>query len=164
MALEIVCESVQAADRTIYRRSAHIGRALGDHGLHGTEPTFPREKVQARDELDRVVSSLSSLDSAYASGNTAEARIMLEEARSSWNKVSPAISAREAREAQPLFDSLETQLKSRAPAIELNSTVYGMLEEDSEDIAGEVRWEPCTRRTAAPPVSAVKKQKRSLKR
>ena len=74
MALEIVCESVQSADRTIYRRSAHIGRALGDHGLHGTEPTFPRETVQARDELDRVVSSLSSLDSAYASGNTAEAR------------------------------------------------------------------------------------------
>ena len=58
---------------------------------------------------------------------------------SSWNKVSPALSAREAREAQLLFDSLETQLKSGAPAVEVNSTVYGMLEELSEDIAGELR-------------------------
>ena len=112
---------------------------LSDHGLHGTEPTFPREKVQARDELDRVISSLSSVDAAYASGNTAEAQTKLEGARSSWKEVSPAISAREAREAELLFDSLETKLKSRAPAPEVNSTVYGMLEELSEDIAGELR-------------------------
>jgi hypothetical protein len=74
-----------------------------------------------------------------ASGNIAEAQTKLEEARSSWKEVSPAISAREAREAELLFDSLEIQLKSRAPAVELNSTVYSMLEKLSEDIAGELR-------------------------
>jgi hypothetical protein len=112
---------------------------LSDHGLHGTEQTFPQEKVQERDELDRVITSLSSIDAAYASGNTAEPQTKLEGARSSWKEVSPAISAREAREAELLFDSLEIQLKSRAPAVELNSTVYSMLEKLSEDIAGELR-------------------------
>jgi hypothetical protein len=142
MALEIVYESVQSPDRTIYRRSARIRRgalSAWRSRIAWTEQTFPQEKVQERDELDRVITSLSSVDAAYASGNTAEAQTKLEEARSSWNEVSPAISAREAREAELLFDSLEIQLKSRAPAVELSSTVYSMLEKLSEDIARELR-------------------------
>ena len=95
--------------------------------------------AQARSELDQVIASLSSVDAAYASGDTAEALTKFEEATSSWNKVSPALSAREAREVQLLFDSLETKLKSGAAAVEVNSTVYGMLEELSEDIAAELR-------------------------
>ena len=115
---------------------------LDDRGWHGTEQALaasPEQKAQARSELDRVIASLSSVDAAYASGNAAEAEAKFEEATSSWNKVSPALSAREAREAQLLFDSLKTKLKSRASAPEVNSTVYGMLEELSEDIAGELR-------------------------
>lgn len=95
---------------------------LGDRGWHGTEQTLaasPEEKGQARNELDQVIASLSSLDAAYASGNTAAALTKLEEARSGWNKISPAISAREAAE--------------------VNSNVYSILEELSEDIAGELR-------------------------
>jgi hypothetical protein len=38
-----------------------------------------------------------------------------------------------------LFDTLETKLKNGAPAEEVNSTVYVMLEELSEDIAAELR-------------------------
>jgi hypothetical protein len=59
--------------------------------------------------------------------------------KSNWNKVAPAISAREAREAQLLFDSLGTKLKGGAPAAEVKSTVSGMIEELREDIAGELR-------------------------
>jgi hypothetical protein len=102
---------------------------LGDRGWHGTEQALaasPEQKGQARNELDQVIASLSSLDAAYASGNTAAALTKLEEARSGWNKISPAISAREAREAQLLFDSLETELKGGVPAAELNSNVYSM--------------------------------------
>jgi hypothetical protein len=53
-----------------------------------------------------VTAALRSVDTAYASGNAAEAQTKYEEARSNWNKVAPVISAREAREAQLLFDSL----------------------------------------------------------
>ena len=114
----------------------------GDRGWHGTEQALaalPEQKAQARSELDQVIASLSSVDATYASGNAAEAQAKFEEATSSWNKVSPALSAREAREVQLLFDSLETKLKSGAAAVEVNSTVYGMLEELSEDIAAELR-------------------------
>jgi hypothetical protein len=99
----------------------------------------PQEKAQARNGLDQVITSLSSVDTAYASGNAAEAQTEFEEARSSWNKVSHVISAREARGPQFLFDSLETKLKMGSPAMEVNSTVYVMLEELSEDIAAELK-------------------------
>ena len=65
-----------------------------------------QEKAQARTSLNQVTASLRSVDTAYASGNAAEAQSKFEEAKSNWDKVSPAISAREAREAQLLFDSL----------------------------------------------------------
>ena len=116
--------------------------APGDQGWHGTEQALaasPEQKAQARNEFDQVIASLSGVDAAYASGNGAAALTKFQEATSSWNKVSPALSAREAREVQLLFDSLDTKLKSGAPAVEVNSTVYGMLEELSEDIAGELR-------------------------
>jgi hypothetical protein len=115
---------------------------LGYQGWYGTEQAFaasPQEKTQARRDLDQVIASLRTVDTAYASGNAAEAQTKFDEARSTWNKVAPAISAREAREAQLLFDSLGTKLKSGAPATEVKSTVSGMLEEMNEDIAGELR-------------------------
>ncbi len=98
-----------------------------------------QEKTQARQDLDQVVKSLQAVDTAYASGNVAEAQTRFDDARTSWNKVSPAISAREAREAQLLFDSLGNQLKSNAPPTKVKSTVSGMREELQEDIARELR-------------------------
>lgn len=82
---------------------------------------------------------MSRVDAAYASGNAAEAQINFEEARSSWNKISAAVSAREAQAALLVWDFLGGKLKSGAPAAEVNSTVYTMLEELSEDIAGQLK-------------------------
>jgi hypothetical protein len=115
---------------------------LGYHGWYSTEAALaasPQEKAQARNSLDQVTAALRSVDTAYASGNAAEAQTKYEEARSNWNKVAPVISAREAREAQLLFDSLGTKLKDSAPAAQVKSTVSGMLEEFREDIARELR-------------------------
>jgi len=83
-----------------------------------------------------LIASLSGVDAAYTSGDTNEARSKLEEATFSRNKVSAAISEREAREPKLL---LYSQLRSGAPAAEVNSTIYIMLEELSEDIAAELR-------------------------
>jgi hypothetical protein len=99
----------------------------------------PQEKNQARQSLSQVMSSLRAVDTAYASGNSAEARTRFEQARSSWNSISPVISAREAREQQLLFQSLDSQLTSGAPANQVRRTVSGMLEELREDIARELR-------------------------
>jgi hypothetical protein len=99
----------------------------------------PQEKAQARNDLNVVMASLRSVDTAYASGNAAEAQTKFEQARSAWNNVAPKISAREAREAQLLFDDLGKKLQSSAPPKEVKSTVSGMLEELREDIARELR-------------------------
>ena len=98
-----------------------------------------QEKAQSRNSLNQVTASLRSVDTAYASGNAAEAQTKFDEAKSSWDKVSPAISAREAREAQLLFDSLGKKLKDGAPPAQIKSTVSGMLEEFREDITRELR-------------------------
>ena len=98
-----------------------------------------QDKAQARNSLNQVTAALRSVDTAYASGNAAEAQTKFEEARSNWNKVAPVISAREAREAQLLFDSLGKKLNDGAPAAQVKSTVSGMLEELREDIARELR-------------------------
>ena len=98
-----------------------------------------QEKAQARNSLNQVTASLRSVDTAYASGNAVEAQTKFDEAKSNWDKVSPAISAREAREAQLLFDSLGKKLKDAAPPAQIKSTVSGMLEEFREDIARELR-------------------------
>ena len=86
-----------------------------------------------------MIASLSGVDAAYTSRNTNEARSKPEEATFSWNKVSAAISEREAREPKPLLDTLDSKLRSGAPAAEVNSTIYVVLEELSEDIAAELR-------------------------
>jgi hypothetical protein len=95
-----------------------------------------QEKAEARNSLNQVTAALRSVDTTYASGNAAEAQQKFEEARSNWNKVAPAISA---REAQLLFASLGSKLKDGAPAAQVKSTVSGMLEELREDIARELR-------------------------
>jgi hypothetical protein len=98
---------------------------VGEREWHGTEQAFapsPQEKAQAR-------TALSGVDAAYASANATEARAKFEEATSSWNEVSSAISAREAREPKLLLNSLDAKLKSGAPAAEVNSTIYVILEE-----------------------------------
>jgi len=98
-----------------------------------------QEKTQARQSLNEVMSLLRGVDTAYASGNATEAQTRFDQARANWNKISPLISAREAREAQLLFDSLGNQLKSGGPATKVKSTVNGMLEELREDIRRELR-------------------------
>ena len=113
-----------------YRRISEMDEALGG---------CVRQKNRARQSLDRVMNSLRAVDTAYASGNSAQARTRLQQARSSWNKISPLISAREAREAQLLFDSLGNQLKSGGPATKVKATVRGMLGELREDIQRELR-------------------------
>ena len=96
-------------------------------------------KTQARQSLTEVMSLLRGVDTAYASGNSAEAQTKFDQARANWNKISPLISAREAREAQLLFDSLGSQLKSGGPATKVKATVRGMLGEFREDIQRELR-------------------------
>ena len=115
---------------------------VGSRGWFGTgaaSAASPQEKTQARQNLDVVLASLRSVDTSYASGNAAEAQTKFEQVRSAWNKVAPAISAREAREAQLLFDSLGKKLQASAPATDVKSTVSGMLEELNDDIARELR-------------------------
>ena len=116
--------------------------AVGNQGWFGTDPASAasrQEKTQARNDLNVVMASLRSVDTAYASGNAAEAQTKFEQARSAWNKVAPTISAREAREAQLLFDSLGKKLQANAPATDVKSTVSGMLEEINDDISRELR-------------------------
>jgi hypothetical protein len=96
-------------------------------------------RTDARQELNQIISSLRAVDTAYASGNSAEAQARFNDARSRWNRISPLISAREAREQQLLFDSLGGQLRGKAPPARVKSTVSGMVEELGEDIARELR-------------------------
>ena len=105
--------------------------AVSDRGSMGTEKaSVAQEKTQALNEqLDQLIASLSSVDAAYAAANSAQAQVKLEEARSSWIKVSPAIWTRQAGAIQLSFDSLKTELKGGAPAEELNSTIYEIIEE-----------------------------------
>ena len=114
---------------------------LGEREWRGAEQTTapsPQENAQARTALDQLIASLSGVDAGYTSGNTNEARSNLEEATFSWNEVSVAIS-KQAREPKLLLNSLDSKLRSGAPAAEVNSTIYIMLEELSEDIAAELR-------------------------
>lgn len=98
-----------------------------------------QNRSEGRGSVDRITSSLRAVDTAYASGNAAEAQTRFREARAEWNGVAPRISKREAREQQLLFDSLDKQLKSGAPAGQVKSTISGMLDELREDIERELR-------------------------
>jgi hypothetical protein len=112
---------------------------LGIDGAGWSGAAVAQKKSHGAGSVDRIVSSLRAVDTAYASGNAAEAQTRFREARAAWNGVAPRISAREAREQQLLFDSLDKQLKSGAPASQVKSTVSGMVEELHEDIERELR-------------------------
>lgn len=114
-----------------------IGLGIDSAGWSGA--AVAQKRTQGRESVDRIVSSLRAVDTAYASGNAAEAQTRFREARAAWNGVAPRISAREAREQQLLFDSLDKQLTSGAPATKVKSTVSGMIGELHEDIERELR-------------------------
>ena len=114
-----------------------IGLGIDSEGWSGA--AVAQKRSQGTESVDRIVSSLRAVDTAYASGNASEAQTQFTEARAGWNSVAPRISAREAREQQLLFDSLQKQLKSGAPASEVKSKVSGMIDELHEDIERELR-------------------------
>ena len=117
-------------------------RERGERGDEGRSAQVanlsPQQRQEAKTALNNVLSSLRALDTAYAAGNTAEAQSDLTKAASEWAKVSPMISAREAREAQLVFDSLTQQLTSNAAAAKVSATVKGMIEELSTDVGREL--------------------------
>jgi hypothetical protein len=103
---------------SVFALSGGALSGLGYHGWYSTEAALAasaQEKAQARTSLNQVTAALRSVDTAYASGNAAEAQTKFDEARSNWDKIAPVISAREAREQQLLFDSLGKKLKDGAP-------------------------------------------------
>jgi len=60
-------------------------------------------KSTAQQSLDKIIQSLTAVDTAYASGNTAEAQSDFDTANNEWKSVSSKISARESpRGAAPL--------------------------------------------------------------
>jgi hypothetical protein len=95
-------------------------------------------KSEGQQSLDKIIQSLKALDTAYASGNTAEAQSDFDTANSEWKSVSSKISARESREVQLLFESIQTKLKDKVSPKELSKVVRGTLEELREDIGREL--------------------------
>ena len=95
-------------------------------------------KSAAQQSLDKIVQSLKAVDTAYASGNTAEAQSDFDTANSEWKSVSSKISARESREVQLLFDSLQTKLKDKVAPKEISRVVHGTVRELREDIGREL--------------------------
>ena len=95
-------------------------------------------KSEGQQSLDKIVQSLKALDTAYASGNTAEAQSDFDTANTEWKSVSSKISARESREVQLLFESIQTKLKAKVSPKELSKVVHGTLEELREDIGREL--------------------------
>ena len=95
-------------------------------------------KSEGQQSLDKIVQSLKALDTAYASGNTAEAQSDFDTANNEWKSVSSKISARESREVQLLFESIQTKLKDKVSPKELSKVVHGTLEELREDIGREL--------------------------
>lgn len=114
-----------------------VGIGIDNTGWSGA--AVAQKRSHGAGSVDRIVGSLRAVDTAYASGNSAEAQTRFREARAEWNGVAPRISAREAREQQLLFDSLDKQLKSSAPPAKVKSTISGMIEELHEDIERELR-------------------------
>jgi hypothetical protein len=96
-------------------------------------------KSGPQQSLDKIIQSLHAVDTAYASGNTAEAQSHFDAANAEWKSVSSRISAREAREVQLLFESLQTKLKEKASAKEVSKVVRGTVGELREDIGRELR-------------------------
>jgi hypothetical protein len=95
-------------------------------------------KSGAQQSLDKIIQSLKAVDTAYASGNTAEAQNDFDTANNEWKSVSSKISARESREVQLLFESLQTKLKDKAAPKEISRVVHGTVRELREDIGREL--------------------------
>src|SRR6516162_3027092 len=79
---------------------------LGYHGWYSTEIALAasaQEKAQARTSLNQVTAALRSVDTAYASGNAAEAQTKFDEARANWERSLPC--SRRARHANSNFCS-----------------------------------------------------------
>ena len=95
-------------------------------------------KSAAQQSLDKIIQSLKAVDTAYASGNAAEAQSDFDTANSEWKSVSSKISARESREVQLLFDSLQTKLKDKVAPKEISRVVHGTVRELREDIGREL--------------------------
>jgi hypothetical protein len=111
---------------------------LGSYGWDGFGEAVAATAAQ-RAEFQQVLAALQATDTAYVSGNAAEAQAQFDKAKSNWDMVSPAISKREAREAQLLFDSLAGLLKAGAPAAKVKSTIDGMVSELRRDPGNELR-------------------------
>ena len=115
-----------------------IASALLFTFIAGISDVEAQTKSASQQSLDKIIQSLKALDTAYASGNTAEAQSDFDNANNEWKSLSSNISARESREVQLLFDSLQTKLKDKAPAKEVSHVVRGTLEELREDIRREL--------------------------
>ena len=107
--------------------------------IAGISPTQAQTKSAGQQSLDKIIQSLHAVDTAYASGNTAEAQSHFDAANAEWKSVSSRISAREAREVQLLFESLQTKLRDKASAKEVSRVVRGTVGELREDIGRELR-------------------------
>jgi hypothetical protein len=105
----------------------------------GISAAQAQAKSESQQSLDKIIQSLKALDTAYASGNTAEAQSNYDTANNEWKSLSSKISARESREVQLLFESLQTKLRDKAPAKDVSRVVRGTLEELREDIRRELK-------------------------
>ena len=106
--------------------------------IAGISRVEAQAKSAGQQSLDKIIQSLTALDTAYASGNTAEAQSDFDTANSEWKSVSSKISARESREVQLLFDSLQTKLKDKVAPKEISRVVHGTVRELREDIGREL--------------------------
>ncbi len=68
-----------------------IGLGIDSAGWSGA--AVAQKRSQGRESVDRIVSSLRAVDTAYASGNAAEAQTRFREARAAWNGVALDFSA-----------------------------------------------------------------------
>ena len=110
---------------------------LGSYGWDGFGEAVAATAAQ-RAEFQQILAALQATDTAYVSGNAAEAQAQFDKAKSNWDMVSPAISKREAREAQLLFDSLGAQLKAGSPPAKVKSMIDSMLRELRSDTGREL--------------------------
>jgi hypothetical protein len=114
------------------------GARVGSYGWDGFGEAVAATAAQ-RAEFQQILAALQATDTAYVSGNGAEAQAQFDKAKSNWDMVSPAISKREAREAQLLFDSLGAQLKAGSPPTKVKSMIDSMLRELRSDTGRELQ-------------------------
>ena len=106
--------------------------------IAGISKVEAQTKSAGQQSLNKIIQSLKAVDTAYASGNTTEAQSDFDTANSEWKSVSSKISARESREVQLLFESLQTKLKDKVAPKEISRVVHGTLRELREDIGREL--------------------------